>query len=390
MKKIIIYSFILTASLMISLAGCSESDKTPAITKIESGVLDPLPFNYVELLLPDQGTNPQLVTATWSSTKFILDGKQAAVAPVTYNLEIDKKGANFANAVTLASSPDLAVQLYVNDVNKILVDNFEAIPKEEIEMEIRLVTTYGQNGALNRVFSPNVLALTLIPFNPPRDTQPVYIIGNMNEWDNSNTDFMMFRDDSAGDNFIYTYTGRIAADTYFKFCPQNKLGSYVMYCQDGDDMVLKEDQGMSFYIEKEGYYTIEINVLTLKYSITPYEIPAGHPDWAANGSKICFVGSFCDFGSKGDDPEMTPLAYDPHIWVLTLDIDEIGYGVKFRVDHSWNNRWCPEISTNAPYGKAIFNPTADPNIDLAAQGAGHYFVKFNDLTNHYIVMKQDN
>ncbi|MDR0413260.1 MAG: SusF/SusE family outer membrane protein [Dysgonamonadaceae bacterium] len=363
--------------------GCSEKDAAPALSEIEASALDPLPVEAIVLNLPEKGKNPFLLTVTWTETKFYLDGKWSSVGPVIYNLEIDRKANHFSDPVVLAASPDPAVDLYVNDVNKILLDYFKAEAKTEMEMELRLVTVYGNMKEENKVVSSNTIPVAFTPFEPPIELTPVYMIGTMNEWNNRNKDFMMFRDNSDADNYEYVYTGRMAANTSFKFCPENKLGTNEMYCKDSNGkIVLQDNAEMQFDIPEAGYYTIKINIWDLTCAIEPFDASAA-VEWPV----ICFVGAFCNWGANGLDPEMNRSTYDPHIWSLTIDLDNIDYGVKFRANHDWGTRWCPEIPGNNPYGKAVFNPSADPNIDIAKQGLGHYFVKFNDLTSHYIVMK---
>jgi hypothetical protein len=383
MKTKNIFLILLPVIVASVFSGCGENDKTPAISKIEPGVLDPLPVDAMVLELPEKGKNPFLLNVTWTETTFYLDGKPASAGPVVYNLEIDRKGNRFSDPVVLAASPDLAAALYVNDVNKLLLDNFNAESKAAIDMELRLVTVYGNAKEENKRISPGVISLALTPFEPPIELTPVYIIGSMNNWNNRNKDFMMFRDNSDGDNYEYVYTGRIAANTTFKFCPENKLGTNEMFCKDDDGKILLQDNAeASFNIAEEGYYTIKINIWNLTYTIEPFDASTS-VEWPS----VCFVGAFCNWGANGLDPEMNRSDYDPHSWSLTIDLDNIDYGVKFRANHDWGTRWCPEIPGNNPYGKAVFNPTADPNIDIAQQGLGRYFVKFNDLTAHYIVMK---
>ena len=112
---------------------------------------------------------------------------------------------------------------------------------------------------------------------------------------------------------------------------------------------------------------------------------------------VGFVGAFCNWGDGGSDPEMahvmtkgdgTSEIADEHNWKWEGTLDTIEYGVKFRANHSWDNRWCPKVPTDNPYGVADFNPSSDPNIDISKQGTGDYQVWFNDLTGHYIVKRK--
>ena len=379
--------------------GCTDPNKNVVLTSIDPAVLDNLPFQEIAMTSPDNGTNPLLMTVTWTETKFSLDGNVFPAGPVSYILEADRAGNNFANPVTLAASTGLAANLYVNDINNLLLNKFNGTPGVAIPLELRLTTIYGETTKTeNRVVSPQILDLTLTPFSPAKGIPNIYMIGNMNGWANSISDavtktFLMFRNDNNPDNMVYTYTGRIGADSYFKFCREDGIGDWTkMYCM-GDNGTLTFGDLTAFHITDEGYYTITIDLNAMTYTIQPFDM-TGVNEWPIMG----FVGAFCNWGDGGSDPQMTPRTVkvnngadiiDPHIWTWEGNLDNIDYGVKFRANHSWNDRWCPKVPTDNPYGVVVHNPTdQDNNIDISAQGLGNYFVVFNDLTGHYYVKLQ--
>ena len=378
--------------------GCSEDKTTPVLSNVESGELDNLPVNEIVLAIPEKGTNPLLLTITWTETKFSLDG-MLPVAPVRYMLEANKAGKKFANPITFAAATDLYANLYVNDINTLLLKQFEAVPGKAIQLELRLITSYGEDAkSENKVVSSKIISLALTPFEPPKNILDIYMIGNMNNWTNSTTDakaktFMIFRDNNDPGNMTYTYTGLIGADSYFKFSSEDGLGDWAkMYCMGSNGQLTFGDLD-AFHIADEGYYTITIDIDAMTYTIVPFDM-TGVAEWPV----MSFVGQFCNWGDGGSDPEMTPRTVqvnngadiiDSHIWTWEGDLDNIDWGVKFRANHSWDSRWCPKVSSDNPYGVAEFNQSADNNIDISNQGLGHYLVIFNDLTGHYYVKRQD-
>ena len=168
MKTKDIFSSIIIMVLCITLfSGCKDDDPTPILLSIESGVLDNLPVSEIVLSVPEKGTNPLLITITWTETRFIMD-EAFPVAPVRYLLEAAKAGTNFANPITLAAAVDLYANLYVNDINTLLLKQLEAEPGEAVPLQLRLVTTYGEDvKAENKVVSTNVISLAITPFEPP-------------------------------------------------------------------------------------------------------------------------------------------------------------------------------------------------------------------------------
>ncbi|MBB4034720.1 hypothetical protein GGR21_000607 [Dysgonomonas hofstadii] len=377
--------YIIGLLCMLGFMACSDDDTSPVLTKVIPSILDDFPTSEYTLTEPEDG-NPLLFTVTWTETLFHLDGSTNPVpaAPVNYTLQVDKAGNNFAAAQTVTVTTSLAANIYIKDFNQLLLKGLEATPDEPIDIELRLLVNYGQNLAGESI-SDNKIALTVTPYYPTEDLQFIYLLGDMNGWDNRNTDFMMFKDNSNPKERIYTYTGRIQAGCYFKFIPEESLGSYKAYCRkDETTMVYEESEVGSFYNETEGYKTITINLKDMTYSIVDYDMTG-----ATQFTMVNFVGAFCGWGSGSPNPEpaMTPMAYDPHIWKININLDIIEYGVKFRANHSWDNRWCPFNPDDSPFGKADFNPTAhDNNISLAE--TGEYYAILNDLTGHYVIIKK--
>ncbi|MDR0831161.1 MAG: SusF/SusE family outer membrane protein [Prevotellaceae bacterium] len=371
-----------------------NSDNSPILTKIVSGEFDALPLDEFVLTEPAAGTNPLIITVTWTKTRFYLDEKESPVGSVKYLVEADIAGNNFANAITFAASDDnnpLAANLFVNDINSLLLKNFNAMAGQNLNLELRLRTNYGEDGAKNHVISTSVLALTFVPFRPENELIPAYLIGDMNAWDLNSKQFLMYREDNKPQNHIHTYTGKFGANTHFKFCSELALGDVNKMFGKGENNTLVVGGTEDFVIATEGYYTLTIDDKAKTYSITPFD-----ESTFAQYSVMCFVGNFCNWGADGSDPEMQNFVVktnggadiiDNHNWFLEVDIDLVGYGVKFRANHDWGTKWCPIKSANNPYGVAEYNPTNDPNIDISLQGEGRYEVRFNDLTAHYFVKR---
>lgn len=374
---------IITLLCLLGLIGCKDDESTPVLTKIIPSTIDNFPSdNYV--LTEPLDNNPLLFTVTWTETMFQLDGSANPIpaAPVNYTLQIDKVGNNFASPQTVAVTSSLSTNIYVKDFNELLLKNLALAADQSAEVELRILANYGQNLA-GESLSANTITLTVTPYQPTEDLQSIYLLGDMNGWNNRNTDFIMFRNSSDPKDRVYTYTGRIQAGCYFKFIPEQSLGSYKAYCRKDDTtMEYIESEGGSFYNETEGYKTITINLKDMSYTIEDFDVSKS-PTY----TMINFVGVFCNWGEGNADPAMTPMEYDPHIWKITQNLSTVEYGVKFRANHSWDNRWCPPNPDDTPYGKTDFNPAGhDNNISLAEPG--EYNVVFNDLTGHYVITKK--
>lgn len=388
----LILSFIITAFFF----SCSKDDTSPVLSNVNASKLNALPMASVKLVATDASKNPLLCTFSWTETSFFFSNSEfrSSAGPISYTLEMDSVGSNFSKPYIVVSTEKLFADVLITDMIGALEDNFNAKLDKEMNMEFRLRAIYGQK---DTVYSTNSTRLTMTITTDKNLPEPVYvqtmyIIGAMNNWDNSNTDFMMFRNNSDYTTGIFTYTGRLAADTYYKFISEDNLGTWKLYyTTNGTDMVLGESEGGAWHNETEGYYTITIDVNKMTYSIVPFDITTAAPYSAAHGypnanHTFNTIGVIGQFSNWADQIAMTQSPYDPHIWYLKeVSLSTVQYGIKFRAEGSWDYRWCPSIATDVPYGKADYDPTTqDNNIDVTPTGAGKYFIMLNDLTGHYV------
>lgn len=358
--------------LLIGLSGCSKHDDTPMLTNVKNSVMDMLPFQSVTL--EEAKAEEVLLAISWSATELYLDGSQqsAAAGPISYTVEVARAGTDFESPETLAVTTGLAVELTTDELNNLLKGTFFAQASAPIDLEFRVLARYGQN-IPTPVISGNTLFLTVTVFEAADVMQPLYLVGDMNGWDNTNTDYIVYRTDNDGNNRTYTYTGRLGAGIYFKFVPEESLGTYKMYCRaDEMGLVYETLEGGAFYNEVEGYYTVTLDLNAMTYTIEPYTGPTDR-----TYGKIGPIG---DFSGWDNEPPMMKTAYDPHQWHGVFTFDN-GTTVKFRGDNDWGNNWGAG-SADLPWGAAVFDGPG------AAVSAGTYRIYFNDLTGRYVIWPQ--
>jgi len=367
--KIFIISFL--GSLL--LTSCRTDDQL-TLNEILPTTIDDIAEKSFVLSEPAANLNPLLATITWTQTEFNLSSAShpEPAGPVNYVLQIDKDGNNFANAVTVASTNGLSADIFVKDINTILLNKLNAVPQEENHLELRILVYYGQNQFIP---STNTLKLIITPYKPLEEVQAVYLLGDMNGWNNTNTEYIMFRNSNNPDDKVYTYTGRIAGNSYFKFIPQESLGTYKAYCRKDDStMTYEESSGGAFYNEVERYVTITINTEALAYTIEEY---TGN-NTAVFYNTIGPIGGFCNWDNE---PPMTKSSYDGHQWSGTFTFD-VSTACKFRGNKDWANNW-GGAAEDYPYGKAVFD---GPGANISVPGT--YKIYFNDLTGHYTILQQ--
>lgn len=372
MKK---YTCLLAFLLgLCSLWSCENDDISPELTYTEPSMIENLPFLQIRLEQPDGNENPLLCTVKWSATRFFLDnsGEPAATVPVSYTLQADRAGNDFAEAQVLAAGTSLSADLYVKTFNEFLLSTLKTEAGQPVELELRVVTNYGE-GEDDYVVSGNRIPFTVTPYVATKAMQAIYLVGDMNGWNNQNTDFILFRNSNDPADQVYTYTGRLAGGCYFKFCPEQSLGTYKMYCrQDDTHFSYEEREDGAFYNETEGYKTITLNLADMTYSIVDYDATA-----ARVYGKIGPIGEFCGWDNE---PALTVSPYDPHLWKGNVTFDA-STTCKFRGDNDWSQNWGGQAA-DYPYGKGVFDGPG------ASVQPGNYDIYFNDLTGHYIIMKK--
>lgn len=374
MKKIIKILFLsFVGSLLIF--SCRTSDDLLTLNETLPSKIDDVAVSNFVLQEPAADSNPLLLTVTWTETQFRLNSdvtNPTPSGPVNYLLQMDKGGNNFATPVVVASTTGLSSDLFLKDINAILLAKLHAIPEVQNAVELRIMANYGTSQS---VVSTNILKLNITPFKPVVAVDPIYLTGDMNGFDNTNTDFLMFRDSNNKDDRTYTYTGKLAANTYYKFTPKESLGTYKAYCRKDDTtMIYEESSGGAFYNQNERYVTIKINTQSLAYTIVDYAGPNKDKFYNTMGP----IGNFCNWDNE---PLMKKSAYDGHQWNGTFSLD-VATALKFRGNRDWANNWGGK-DTEFPYGKAVFD---GPGANLTV--TGKYRIYFNDLTDHFAILPQ--
>lgn len=360
----------------------------PEVTKVEPGTLAPL--SSTNFVLQDPGnTNPVLFSAGWSETLFYFDNSKtpSPMSPLSYVLQIDKDGNNFASPENLATVSTLSADVHTIDLNTLLIGKFGATANTAINMQLRLLIKYGQGEAMGEAASTNTIKISVTPYGPYVPINPVqgmYIIGDLNGWNvgDISTMYPMFKSNQRSDNYIFSFVGYMPAGS-FKFLPHESLNSYKTFTvSDGKLIYAVSDN--AFYNAIAGYKSISIDVKNMTYEINDYD-----PSLATEWNFVDIAGSFNGWG--GTPTVMSKLnANNKHIWVLDLTLPEPATGethpMKFRGNGSWDDRWSPDSPEDAMYGTTTFNKNPDDNI--VVREGGTFRVSFNDITRQYVFIKK--
>lgn len=372
MKSLI---YILKISLLCLILFSCQKEELLTLESIQASRIDNIPVTSFVLQEPQAGINPLVLTVSWTESIFKLSNSAdpAPTAPVSYELQMDKAGNGFESPVILASTNKLSTNINILELNGQLLDVLKLEAGIASDLELRLIAYYGEN-KIHSIVAENTLNIKVTPYKPLQNIPNVYLLGDMNGWNNTDITYIMYRNSNNIDDPAYTYTGRLAANTYFKFIPEESLGTYKAYCRADDHTMTYEDKGDgAFYNADERYVTITLNTKDLTYIIEDYDASA-----AKSYSTIGPIGGWVNWDNE---PPMTQSPYDIHQWSGVFDLN-VSTAVKFRGEHDWANNWGGNAE-DFPFGKAVFD---GPGANIAVPGS--YRIYFNDLTGHYAILKQ--
>lgn len=356
---------------LLMLASCNKNE--PVLLSVTPAVIGEVPSDVMDIRqIMKESDN--LFTLTWMPAEFLANDGSIFVAPIIYNVEFDVFGKGFSNAkaYSIIQGDAHELDIPVSDFGSWVLTNISgAKGGEAIDLEIRIKAQYGDGE--NFVYSSNAKKITIIPYGQ----QPMYLVGEWNEWDTSDATYRMFKESNESDNYEYVYTGKMKGS--FKLIGKDALGTEEMYYVESEGkLAVGVHEGDAIIVPSEGYYTITVDLSDMSYTFSSYNIAESQTmgqDFTSRG--IGFIG---DFNGWGGDIPLTQSAYDPHLWYVTADLPTGGYA-KWRTLGGWDGKWCP-IENNMPYGLSDYNPTAHDNCIVPA--AGTYLLILNDMTGHYI------
>lgn len=297
-KSVIIYIALIG---MISLLSCKKEEVGPVLS-------DPV---GPELTLPAAGTSIVLSEATasellaleWTAADY---GFQAAV---TYSVQFDLPGNDFAEAGELVNTGDLTGTVSYADLNNMLIA--KGLPDGVAsDIEIRVVSKVSDY--VTDLVSA-VISLSIKPYLVVVSYPYLGVPGSHQGWDPANESTVIYSLKSDGIYEGYLYFAD--AGTEFKFT--DGPGWDVNWGDTGDDGTL-DPGGDNIIAADPGYYKLNVDINALTYTKLK-------TDWGLIGSATP--------GGWDSDQDMS---YDAGNSVFTITLDLIAGEIKFRANDAWD------------------------------------------------------
>lgn len=338
----------------ISLAACKKDEVQATLTPNNTASLTATNTTLVLKSVDGASTATSFtwapITFNWSNTS-----SNSYSPTVTYTLQLDKKGNNFAAPVSIAGEAGPKKDVTVASLNGALI-SLGLAPETVANIEVRLVASYANN--ITPLYSPAV-AMTLTPYSTE-----LYVSSSYLNNDLTKAPKLVEIDGSPRQYQGYVYFGGTTASTFKVTNTRAGTGSFYGNASTATVAVgtagtattgSLATPGNNFTIPA-GYYLVSVNLNAMTWSVTPYT-------WAV-------IGSATTNGWNGD----TPMTYDvaSGLWKITTTLTT-GTGsdeFKFRANGNWN----VSLGDTSPIGTYL---TANSGANLKSPGAGTFTISLN-------------
>lgn len=375
MKKYNLYSALLT--FLLVFAACSDdTDPQYNTDSFVKAVTITAPQSGKVYVLEEENADEIFDQFSWEAADY------GVAVGQDYRIEIDKEGNNFGSPVVVVQGiAGQSRSLTVKELNRAVV-SFHTDYTNPVKVEIRLVSRAkgGEDGNVVLNSFPETksepLVCSVTPYKMAGGRTPVYFVGSIfdNNWNHADASMILFANDDE-DNFQYTYTGFVPEGSEFKLV--QVLGDWGIQWGLGSAPGLLSGNGNNIGgFAKDGFYTLTFDLSGNTYSIAPYT------GTSTEYNQISLIG---DFNSWSGDLDLVQSSFDKHIWFGdAIKIPSDGE-LKIRVNHDWtvsfggsNGLWKEEQGEFAAFD-------GGDNVPVKA---GKYFVKFNDITKHIILIRK--
>jgi len=371
MKK---YFNLIIAILSLTLAfNACETDLDNPVSKVYSPLADFSVDNKDPLVCDAENAADTIFIFSWKAADL------GSNVSCRYSIQFDVDGNNFASPYEISLGTNVFEKHITSSEMNALMYTLEQPTNVPTDLEVRVkawpVVLGSSTPELPIAMSENKVTVNITSYARP----PLHLIGSMfdnywdgtpNFWNINNYEYVMFRDNALSVNI---YTARFKAVDGsglvgdMKFVEDKVTDWDKVYGKSGEGRLLQGNGGGNISdITETGYYTVTVDVAEMIYTITEYD--------ASNATT--YAGIELTGTGVGSAVVLKQTYYDPHMWVA--DNVSISAGkVKFQSgSSSWGD-------SNFPWGKG----TSDGE-DITITNGGNYFVKFSDLTGHYIFYKK--
>lgn len=333
---------------VLAFSACKDDELDPVL-KVNGTPAFTSPAGGTTQVLTPANASEVFANFAWTAADF---GFNAAV---TYTVEMDIAGKNFAEPVVVGSTTGLALSGITNEKINTFLFVTKALPGgDPVEVEFRIAANVSSD--VPTVYSPSIKA-TVTPFTIVVVYPKLQVPGSYQGWDPMNDNTVIYS--AKSDERYEGYLNFGSDNTEFKFTKGKAWD--VNWGDTGADGSL-DPSGDNIKAPLSGIYKLNVDLNTLTFSTTRTE-------WG-------LIGSATPDGWNSDQN----MVYDEVNSKLTITLDLIAGEIKFRANDDWGiNMGDDGANKSLEYGGA----------NIAVAEAGNYTIDLilNQAVYNYKIKK---
>lgn len=317
------FHFSLFTSALALIASCSDQDYT--VLDKGSDILA-IQADKSEVVLNEAAHSETAVTIDWSTGNNGKTGNK-----IYYTLDLKEVGGGNVSTPVFEEIQTQQWNASVEDLNNILVNDWDVLPGETVEIEAT-ITASGEGFEAQQATT----TFSVTPYKAVTST--LFLVGDAtpNGWDAGNATQM-----KRVDNGVFTWEGNLKQGE-MKFL-MNKGEWLPCYCKGSNDGELtlrtSDDQDDNkWYINEGHYYKISVNLLTLTITMQQQqgEVPAFE--------NLYLIGNETGWGFW----KMQNDLLDPFLFRIGVNFEKGGEFKFGTADGAWENNYKATVD-NASY-----------------------------------------
>ena len=324
MKKIfIIFAVLLGAMYFVSCEDDKEIVTFDASKSTPPEITSPTTAQDIILLLENQ--QDTALVFEWTEPDLGFDN------PVSFLLQMDTVGNNFANPFDLASTSELTASITVGEIN-IQLGLLGFTAGEPAAIEFRVFATYAPGSGI----SSDIYTINITPYRSFSDN--LYVTGADFGSEVTGDSPLLAGPVSDGNYEGYIYISTDNAEIFIVDDAYNET-----YGNDGTDTTIIELDGTAIVVPTAGVYRIQIDLGAMTIEVL-------RTDWGIIGSAVPPYDWSVD----------VDMAYDTETKLISVTLDLKDAEYKFRPNDSWdplnfgddgNDGILDEYGANIPVGE---------------------------------------
>ncbi len=257
-------------SVMFAFASCND-DSEPALPQYKASELNQHPANDTLMTLEQKNETKTLFTLGWKA----YTQKDLLVGAVSYVIQVDSVGRDFANAKTITTiqgkqedteSSNYTTSLTVADVNAILVNSLHLPVATVSSVEFRVITRVGNVNVASS--ASNAFKAKVVPYKVV-DTSSLYMIGaDFGNWDWTSPKVVEMVPVNGLDGVFWCINYFTAANG-FKWAPKKGWDDSFTQLDNMSGYTIK---GGNAVVDADGLYMVYIDYPAKKITIAPAKV----------------------------------------------------------------------------------------------------------------------